>query len=246
MATIIHHPLEKKGWILLNNGYEQTHSPEIIDKIISRITKKRIPVFLAHKKTKLGFSFIFEKKLERLSIDKPKECPEGLDKLRVIFKDEARLAHQFNCPIISSSEDAFFAKLPTVLYRLQRRSSFRVDAPQGSYVSFKANNKLITGIPIKNISASGMLFCCKKDHQLNDSVLDDITLAMPVRESDDLLTDWELKRVERGKVVRFFQNRTSGVTCFGVNFTPQANEEDELVKYVRQRELELLRKGIFI
>lgn len=246
MATINHHTLGKNGWILLNNGYEQTSSPEIIDRIISRIASKRIPVYLAHRKTRLGFSFIFEKKLERLSIDKPKDCPEGLDKLRVIFKDEARLAHQFNCPIISSSEDAFFAKLPAVLYRLQRRSSFRVDAPQGSYVSFNANNKRITGIPIKNLSAGGMLFCCKKDYQLTDSVLDDIALAMPVRESDDLLTDWELKRVERGRVVRFFENRNNGATCFGVNFTPKASEEDELMKYVRQRELELLRKGIFI
>lgn len=234
----------KKSWAPAKNGYERTQSPVIISKTVTRLKEKRIPVYLAFNKTKLGFSFIFEKTANSLSIDKPSGCPENISEVRVIFKDNAKLANQFTSRIISSSADTLVTAMPETIFRLQRRSSFRIDVPRGSYVSFKVNDQLVTGIPIKNISATGMLFCCRKNYQLHDSILDSISLAMPVRESNDILTDWELRKIDQGKVVRFFHDKSNGSSCFGVNFDPKPKEENDLVQYVRQRELELLRKGI--
>lgn len=230
-------------WQTIGAGYESSQSTELINHYLTKLTQKRLPVFLANKGYQSGYTLLLSVSDKGLLIDKPPKCPAGKDKIRVIFKDESRLTTHFDVQIVAVHDDTLQTTRPQEIIRLQRRADFRVDMPQGSHVSFKVNGSVVTGLPIKNISAGGMLFCTKKSIDLPKSSISDITLSIPSSDSDDLQGGWLLRRIRKGEVVRAFRDKRLGIDCFGVAFQAKDREEDELVRYIRLRERELLSKG---
>ena len=89
-----------------------------------------------------------------------------------------------------------------------------------------------------------MLFYSKKPVELPQTGIQDIALSIPARESGDILAGWQQKKVSQGEIVRTFHDRQLGIVCYGVAFRSRRKEEDELTRYIRQRERELLFKGL--
>ena len=80
--------------------------------------------------------------------------------------------------------------------------------------------------------------------ELPQTGIQDIALSIPARESGDILAGWQHKKVSQGEIVRTFHDRQFGIVYYGVAFRSKRKEEDELTRYIRQRERELLFKGL--
>lgn len=230
-------------WQDLGAGYESSASNELIDSAITWLVRGHLPVFLAGKGYQSGPAILIGTSDQGLLIDKPRDwCP--CQKIRLTFKDQARLSNHFDLRILAETGDTLHASRPGKIFRLQRRARYRVDVPHGCHVSFQSNNRLHTGLAVKNVSAMGMLFLSRKPVELPRTTIKDIALSIPAKEEGALLAGWQQKKVSQGEIVRTFHDRQTGIICYGVAFRPKRKEEDELTRYIRQRERELLLKGL--
>lgn len=231
------------GWQDIGAGYESSTSGEVIVRALTRLVTDHLPVFLAAKGYQSGPAILIDANAQGLRIDKPRDW-RPCRKIRLLFKDEARLTNHFDVRILAESADTLQSSPPAEIFRLQRRASYRVDVPHGCQVSFRSKNRLHTGLAVKNVSAVGMLFFSKKPVELPQTAIQDIALSIPAGEKGDLLASWQQKKVAEGDVVRTFHDRQLGIVCYGVAFRSKRREEDELTRYIRQRERELLLRGL--
>lgn len=231
------------GWLDIGAGYESSASSERIERTLAWLVTEHLPIFLAGRGYQSGPAILIGATDQGLLIDRPRDwspCP----KIRIIFKDKARLTHHFDVRILSESLDTLRSSRPQEMFRLQRRARYRVDAPPGCHVSFRSANTLHTGLTLKNISATGMLFFSKKPMSLLRNTIQDIALSIPAGDEENILTGWQQKKISLGDVVRTYHDRQMGIVCYGVAFRSKRKEEDELARYIRQRERELILKGL--
>ena len=231
------------GWQDIGADYESSASSELINRAVTRLITEHLPVFLASKGYQSGPAILIAASDNGLLIDKPRDW-RPCEKIRLIFKDETRLTNHFDVQIQGESEDTLQSSLPREIFRLQRRASYRVDVPQGCHVSFRSSDNLHTGMKVRNISAAGMLFFSKKPVELPRTAIQDIALSIPSKDGGDMLAGWQHKKISQGEIVRTFHDRQGGIVCYGVAFRGKRKEEDELTRYIRQRERELLLKGL--
>lgn len=231
------------GWQDIGAGYESSTSRELIALAVTRLVTKHLPVFLASKGYQAGPTVLLSANAQGLILDKPRDW-RPCQKIRLIFKDETWLTNHFDVHILSESADTLQFSSPGEIFRLQRRASYRVDVPQGCHVSFRSNDSLHTGLRVKNVSAKGMLFFSEKPVELPRTAIQDIALSIPAKEGVDILAGWQQKKIAQGEVVRTFHDRQQGIVCYGVAFRTKRKEEDEMTRYIRQRERELLLKGL--
>jgi len=235
--------LSVSGWQDIGADYESSAAREIIDRAVTRLIAEHLPIFLASKGYQSGPSILIGANDQGLLIDKPRDW-RPCEKIRLIFKDETKLTNHFDVRILAESADTLQASQPGEIFRLQRRACYRVDVPRGCNVSFRSNDNLHTGLTVKNVSAVGMLFFSKKPMELPQTAIQDIALSIPVGEGIDSLAGWHQKMITQGEVVRTFHDRQVGIVCYGVAFRGRRKEEDDLTRYIRQRERELLFKGL--
>jgi c-di-GMP-binding flagellar brake protein YcgR len=231
------------GWLDIGADYESSISSELIDRTIARLVAEHLPIFLAGKGYQSGPAILIGTNDQGLLIDKPHDW-QSCQKIRLSFKDKAKLTNHFEVHILSESADTLQSSLPGEIFRLQRRARYRVDVPPGCHVSFRSNNNLHSGLTLKNISATGMLFFSKNPMVLPQTDIQDIALSIPAGEGKDILTGWQQKKISQGDIVRTFHDRQLGMVCYGVAFQSKRREEDELARYIRERERELILKGL--
>ena len=125
--------------------------------------------------------------------------------------------------------------------RLQRRSSYRVETPNGSVALFLYKGALQRDFYVQDLSAEGaMLYTQVRMSALTtgDTIID-IALTIPSGGKGPVT----YINIRQGRVMRTFENE-QGDICYGIQFDLTHNEEEVLLQYVRQRERDLLRKGL--
>ncbi len=239
--------VKKKSWEPFSSGYESTRSPEIIDMCLARLTDKGAFISLAQKGYKSGPTVLVGFDQEQLMVDKPVDWPGNKSSIRISFRDSSKLLVHCFVPLISSKDDTLVVRKPMELFRLQRRRAHRVDAPYGSRVSFNYRGLKSKKFIIKNISAGGLLFCARKQLQLTGATISDISVNIPLNSflrSQEKDSAFQVD-ISSGEVVRACHDSNSDFFCYGVSFLSKSGEEESVAKYVRFRELELLRTGVF-
>lgn len=239
-------------WVAGDNGYEKNSSADVIRKTLTITKKKRKFIVLLHKGYQSGSTVIVEIGKDFLTIDKPVDWP-GLDKIRVVFKDEAQVWNYFAVHVVSDTEDTVKTEFPTELFRLQRRAHFRINLPNGSVASFLKNDQEFKNVMVGNLSIGGMMFCLSSGEPPGDlkdqDEINGIVLKIPKEEKKGVaaLSEGDLfdfLSVGKGMIVRSFVDSDTVKYCMGVQFDLRAGEEERMQQYVRKRELETLRKGI--
>jgi c-di-GMP-binding flagellar brake protein YcgR len=234
------------GWVAHHSGYEYTRSGHIISNTLNWLQKKRVFVILLHKGYQSGGTIIIEANHEKVVVDKPKDWPATHTSFRVIFRSAAKLWSHFNGELLSASANSLVVKLPEELFILQRRQRYRINLPEGSMATFLYNHKKCK-LNMQDLSSGGMLLCTKnpKDLPQLHHTIKNIIITLP---SDDAAAGAEnglLRfKIKEGEIVRAFANSKLRLFCLGVQFTPNRPEEERIMKYIRQRELAQLRKGI--
>jgi len=233
-------------WTTASNGYEKTGSPELIERTIRSIMEKHRFVVLMHKGYQSGNVVIVDIGPGGVVIDKPVDWPGVSRKIRVLFRDEANVWNYFTVTVRAETKDTVKTDFPTELFRLQRRAHFRVPVPAGTTAAFSMGGRRHEGLAVGNLSVGGMLACVpaadKPAGVKEQARIENIVLAIP---GDDKEGGRELA-VRRGLIVRAFTDEEREQVCFGVRFSPAPREEELLLQYVRNSELEALRKGVAV
>ena len=233
-------------WVLGEGDNEITKSPKVIKKSLARLKAKRGFVVLLHKGYQSGNTIIIGFDEKYLYIDKPLDWPGLSSKIRMVFKDEAKVWNHFTIKVVGVSKDTLKTIFPTKLFRLQRRANFRLNVLRGSRAGFSRNGDAYRNAEIINISAGGVLLSLDHkgpiigDH--SDNLIQDITMKI-VAGVDETSQD-KLLTVAKGRVVREVFDQENRRLLLGIEFFVNAKEEKALLKYIRHRELEILRKGI--
>ncbi|MDH4321292.1 MAG: PilZ domain-containing protein [Desulfobulbaceae bacterium] len=235
-------PDTQKGWQTEASGYDVTQSPEIIAKTLSMLKNKRMFVVIIHKGYQSGSTILVNLSQHNLQIDKPLDWPGTETMIRIVFKDAAKLWNHFTVKVLGVKDDLLYTTRPTKLSRLQRRAHFRVETPRDSTASFTYKDDTFSGLQLSDISAGGMQTCSPERLPLTGEgdVINNINIHLPPTAN----TGETFLSIKKGLVVRALRNEELKTYCYGVTFDYSQNEEELLLRYVRQRELEMLRSGL--
>lgn len=231
-----------KGWQPEESGYDVTNSPEIISQTLTMLQQKRMFLILLHKGYQSGGTILIDHNGQQLQIDKPMDWPGSEKTIRVAFKDAAKLWNHFTVKVLGVKDDILLTSRPTKLYRLQRRAHFRVSAPDNSTASFSHKNDRFYDLQLIDISAGGMQACSKKRLPITGKGDQATNIILYLPPTPDI-AETTLEILE-GQVVRVLRSEELRAYSYGVIFKCSQFEEELLLKYVRQRELEILRSGI--
>ena len=231
----------------MEGGYEVTQSPGIILKTLELLKTGKLIVSILCRGYQSGSTLLYDFDEQNIYIDKPKDWTPDNKKFRVVFRNEAMVWMHFVTVVRGSSDDALKCAMPRELFMLQRRSHYRVLLPRNSRVSF-LYNKEPCELDVKDLSAGGLLMYSKFDTEIpqHGSYLKDLVLSIPCEEKmpgveNDVLTI----EIDEAEIVREFVRQQHPILfCYGVRFYLTGTEEEKVLRYVRQRELEVLRKGI--
>ncbi len=237
----------KIGWVSMEGGYEITQSSGIIRKNLEHLKKRRVIINLICKGYQSGSTLLFDFDEQSIFIDKPKDWNPDNNKFRVVFRNEAMVWMHFVTMVRATTDDALQCTLPRELFMLQRRGHYRVLLPRESKVSFMYNNELCD-FDVKDLSVGGILMYSKFDNEIpqHGKYLKKLLLSVPCHEKlpgaeNGILTI----EVAEAEVVReFVRQQHPMLFCFGVCFCLTGTDEEKVLRYVRQRELEVLRKGL--
>jgi hypothetical protein len=234
------------GWVEFHSGYEYTRSEATIRYTLNWLKEKRIYVTLYHKGYQSGGTVVVAVSDQRIDIDRPRDWPATHTAIRVIFRNAAKLWTHFNGEVVSAAADTLFLRFPQELFVLQRRQHFRINLPEGSTATFLYNQKKCK-LNMQDLSTGGMLLCTKSQEEMpqQNHTIKNICLTIPCEEAaadaDNGVLHFKIKEAE---VVRTFTNSKLRLFCLGVKFAPSRTEEDRILRYIRQRELMQLRKGV--
>lgn len=228
------------GWVHKDAGYELTTSTTIIKSLLGTLKKERNFITLSHKGYQ-SFGTILEKITgTECVVDKPKDWAGTPAKIRISFKNAAKVAHHFYTYVTSTTRNNLHLELPKKMYRLQRRSYYRVGLPKGSSATFMYNGKKCK-FNIKDISSSGMLIYTKIDEEISQYITKIESISVLPSLADD--NDFPLT-IKKGEIIRSTYNKRHKIFFYGVHFFPTNREEETILKFIRKRELQILRKGV--
>ena len=236
-------------WSATENGYEKTGSRVIVERLLLGIMQKRRSITLLLKGYQSGPTVFVSIDPHTITIGKPRDWP-GAKRVRVVFKDEAKVWNQFTVSVLEEAKDTLKIEFPTELFRLQRRAHFRIEVPFGSRISFMLNYRSFEDVALRNISIGGLMMCFakgEKTERLNEqAIITHIKVIVPsqVADKNAVPKEAEVLQIAKGVCVRSFEDKNRQNHCLGVKFEPDPGEEAKLMQYIRQLELEELRKGV--
>lgn len=230
-------------WETLENGTQMTASPQLLKKALGRLKKKRELITLAHKGYQSNRTVLLDYDDSLLQIDKPRDWPGTHTFVYILFKDDTQVWNRIKAEVKKISSDTLYLEFPRELVRLQRRSNYRVDPPLGSMARFIRKGEEYSAQKIMDISADGMLIAAPGKGLIFDLAdeLSAISLFFPGEGAG--FSAGTAISINRGVIVRVARDDHYSF-CYGVHFDLDHSEEIALLQYVRQRERELLRRGL--
>lgn len=238
------------SWRQSEAGYEVTDSGEYIKRALRRLLEKRTFLVLLQKGYQSGNTILVGCDEETIQIDKPRDWPTRNSRVRVIFRDESNVWNHFNAEVVSVGKDTIYLRVPAELYKLQRRAHYRVEVPSGTLATFTRKGQVYKNFNVQDISVGGISLCagCGGAGVVTIGIEEEvaeIVVAIPLAK-ELLKKGGPLSsniKIASGVLVRRYQNAITHGDCMGIRFFLTAGEEKELLYYVRQRELEIIRSG---
>ncbi|MEJ2034284.1 MAG: hypothetical protein P8Y63_14870 [Deltaproteobacteria bacterium] len=224
----------------LEPGCETIEAGQVIRGLVSYLREHRIQIALTDRNDYLGNTVLIDFDSDRLRLDRPPHLSARPASVRANFVHKDRLHHFFTVPVAELKDDVLEVSLPDQIFRIQRRSHYRVDVPMGSSVSFAHKDRVFENFAVRNVSAGGLLLCVQSERRLlKGAKLADLDLALLLFNSAETFSF----KVRQAEIVRI-ADEESDHHCYGASLQLTPREEDILCKYVRRRECELLAKGM--
>lgn len=237
---------EKKQQDAGAGEHKMASSPQVLLSTLGLLKNKRVPVFLSLRNYQSAPTIVYDYSDEGVKIDKPRDWQNLPGRCQIFFKDKARVWNYLEVEVISSNEDTVYTSFPKKLHVLQRRDNFRVAVPSGSAVSFTDQELRVIEAVIEDISVGGLLVSVRKEDELppGAKITQIRCVLRPEPSHNTASSKPDLLEIKEGAVVRTAPDADNRKVRLGIKFRISGREEEEVHKFIRKRELELLRKGI--
>lgn len=236
-----------KGWYSDKSKFEKTRSSKMINQTLEVLKNKNKYFVLVHRNYQSSITVLVDYDKEGLKIDKPVDWPGNFSVFRVVFKDRIKVINHFKVKLLKEEDNTLLTSFPKELCRLQRRNHFRIQASIPNQAFFVHKGKMYEGFAVENISASGMLLSTPENIFIPaGETITDVSLAFSSHLPSESLRKNQpcLLRINKGAVIRNFVDKRKQRHCYGVTFSLlHQREEQSLLKYVLNREQEMMRKG---
>jgi len=234
------------GWIQDEVGYQRTSCRTIISNLLKSLMKKRRFLCLRQRDGyQSGNTVLVEVAGDRLAIDKPVDWPGNSAPVTLVFRDDHMLINHCTVKVAAVTADTIYTNFPATVYQLQRRSHYRVDVPRASRASMTVRGESVPGFYLHDISANGILVSRRQEELLAaGEEVSNITLTIPPDDpprGNPAAQDTVIF-VSKGEVTRTFASSKTRLCYAGIKLFVDSREEEALLRYVRRRELELLRR----
>ncbi|MEA2085289.1 MAG: hypothetical protein U9O82_13835 [Thermodesulfobacteriota bacterium] len=237
----------KTGWVTLDSGYETTQSEKIIKQSVANLKKHRILITLLHKSYRSGNTVLLSFNDQFLLFDKPPNWSGAHSQVKVVYRDKAKLLNYFPVKVVSTDDDTIKTLCPTEIFQLQRRNLFRVTVPRGTLANFKHKSWTFEKLALLDVSAGGMLIETRQRQGLPvNGIINNISITIPADKSESPTGPEKRSKltIREGRIICSFFDKRLNRHCYAIQFFPTSVEEETLMKFVRGRELGLLRKGL--
>ena len=176
---------------------------------------------------------------------------DGLDdwRLRFEFAGKDNINYTFETGIDQISRKMIWAGLPEVVYRYQRRGHFRLEAPRGTRLCFKINDRPYNLLVI-NISLGGTLgvlstLTIKMERELREKspeILKNVELIFPSKNDNKNSEDSNVS-IKQCKIIRQQRNPQTQGYEFAIEFKEIAEDQQrKLTTLFYQWQREYLKK----
>lgn len=155
-------------------------------------------------------------------------------KISLAFKDSGGVSCFLQTRVIQCGSGGIWCELPKSLRRLQRRQSFRVEAPAGTEILFTVNSAKPETGDILNLSGTGAAFRIKKGLPISvGDVLKDVQIRLPEEGALLPIAKAIIRRLEED----------AGKLLGGLEFTEISEEaRKQLISYIFKRHRSTIRK----
>jgi len=254
-------------WTTSDRGHEVSRSPEVIGRLMDHLMAERIMLFLHHQGYSSSGTMLLENSDGHIVLDMPQDWPGTERSIRVDFNGPEGLRYYFYGDVGAASKDTIVLPLPKEVFRMQLRHFFRVELPSGSVVSFLHKKNNYENLSVRDMSAGGMKITSKErlDFEKFD-LISKIVIIIPAPSLQPAKPRSLVERqkmavqqkkgeaqqaapprrldVKSAKLVHISFDTLQKVYGYGVQFRLDSRDQERLQKFVRTRELEMLRQGV--
>ena len=249
--------LSEKAWVYYGDEVKFTSNRQLIQEEVERIFENRIWVEIRYPGHKSPTTLIMSMKEDEIELELPPDWKGDQEVALLKYRAPGEPWHSLKVRVKRMAGGSIFFHFPELYAISERRSYFRIEVPSGSIAKImlqkkkaattrrRAKQKFFTGI-IRDISAGGICIFPEKtpgillpeSHVMVGPV--ELTLGLNAEKS------WPNMTIEKAEVVRLSETmlKDRKVPVMALKFHLSRKEEENLVNYIRQRELAIIKSGV--
>ena len=245
--------LSDKGWVYYGDEIKYTSNRKLIVEELKRIFKQRIWLELRHAGYKSMPTLIISLSKKGLEIELPPDWNRSVETCLLKYRLPDEPWHSLKVHVKEVTIKSIFFEIPELIAVSEQRAYFRIDVPSDSIAKViiqkkapakrrRARSRYITGT-IKDISAGGM---CMYPDMIPGLVLPEAHMVVGPVILDLKINHektWPTLEIQEAEVVRTGQTMLNDkkVMQMALKFKLTRKEEENLVGYIRHRELVIIR-----
>jgi len=249
--------LSEKAWVYYGDEVKFTSNRQLIEEEIDRLFKNRIWVEIRYPGYQSATTLIMSVKSNEIELELPSDWKGDQKVVLLKYRAPGEPWHSLKVQVKRMAGGSIFFNFPEIYAISERRSYFRIEVPSGSTVKIMLQNskaastrrrsrkKFFTGI-IRDISAGGI--CVFPDKTPGIVLPESHVMVGPVELSLRLNAEksWPTMLIEKAEVVRLSETflKDRRLPVMALKFHLNHKEEKNLVNYIRQRELAIIKSGV--
>ncbi len=249
--------LSEKAWVYYGDEIKYTSNRQLIREEVERLFEKRIWVEIRYPGYKSTTTLIMSADNNEIEIEMPSDWKGDHEVVLLKYRAPGEPWHSLKVRVKRTSGGSIFFHFPELYAISERRSYFRIEVPSGSTAKIALQKKkaattrrrsrvrFFTGI-VRDISAGGICIFPEKTpgivlpgaHVMVGPV--ELNLGINAEKS------WPLMEIEKAEVIRLSETmlKDRKLPLMALKFHLSRKEEENLVSYIRQRELAIIKSGV--
>lgn len=250
--------LSDRGWVYYGDDVKYTSNTQLLTDELKRIFEKRIWVEIRVPGYKSAPTLLMSVKRDRIEIERPAKWSGSENIILLQYRTPGEPWHSMKVHVKKIMGDSIFLHFPELYAVSERRAYFRVEVPGGSTAKIvflkkkggpaarrRTRGNFFTG-RVKDISAGGI--CIFPDKMPGVTLPESHMVVGPMELNLRIDTDkvWPRMVIQEAEVVRFGETMDNDIRTMEMvlKFRMNPKEEKNMLNYIRQRELAIIRSGV--
>ena len=250
--------LSDRGWIYYKDEIKYTSNSKLLADELKRIFKKRIWLEIRSPGYKSSPMLLMSVRDDEIEIERPSNWSAQENTFLLEYHTPGEPWHSIKVHVKRVTGDSIFLHLPELCSVTERRDHFRVGVPADSAARIiirkknaanttrrRAREKFWTG-RVKDISAGGICIFPEKMPGLTLPELRMIVGPLELNLKINADKVWPCMVIQEAEVVRIAETMLNDKRTLEIalKFRMNHQEEKNMLNYIRQRELAIIKSGV--